>query len=129
LCPVDDVVHDVPAQIGVVDALNLVTLHGWISDVVNDVANHVVVTGAEVIVVDAGAAASVRGIGGSRDVMHEIADDVYERALVKDSEASITADIESHNVYIVGVVLPDLRDACGPDLSGPLHVGDKTNTR
>ena len=100
--PVHDVIDNVPAQIGMVDPLNGVT-RAWRHrpNIVHDVADHVVIRGAVVLVINACAAvARATAIG----VMYDVTDDTHIGSLITDSDPRTTTNIEAHNIDKVSAI-------------------------
>src|SRR5215472_320992 len=116
---IDDVVHDVAAQIGMVNAL-----HGpafdreALADIVDHIANGVVVTGVVIGVVNAGSAAAA----GSGNIVNVVSNNPDKGAIIQDSNPAIAADIESHDVDVIGGVQPHILRAGGADLRAPLGI-------
>lgn len=123
---VDDVVVDVPAQIRLINALGRVAAARSRADVMHDIANHIVIAGAVISVIDASSA--VAGAWG-RNVMNIVADGPHEGALIQYAEASVAADVKADNVYVIAGVVPHLLYAARTDERPPLCFGDKSYPR
>ena len=127
----DQVVPDVATEVSVIDAMSKRTDMIDVSDIVYDIANHIVILPCPILMVD-DAAAENAGDGVMANVMDVVADDAHIRGVVDDAIAGtgrVTADIEAFDVDIISQIGPNDVDRTGANHGSPLYVGDKANAR
>src|SRR5262249_3023594 len=121
---VGDVVENVATQIGMINSLNGVAGDCGVADVMDHVADGVVIAGRPFAIDDPGAAIAGTGTG---NVVHVVADDAHEGGAILNAQADAATDIETHDVHIVSRVGPHGIGAAALHLGAPLHVGDETD--
>jgi len=122
---VGDVVEDVATEIRMIDTLNRGAVRSWVTDVMNHVADNIVVAGVEGGIVDAGATVAVARRGNVMDV---VANDTYERGIIFNAHLDTAGDVKADDIHVVSGVDPDRSAAAALELGTPLYVRDKTDT-
>src|SRR5262249_40309590 len=117
--------EDVAEEIGMVDSLCGGGGGGGVADVMDHIADSVVIGGVEGGIFNAGAAVAIAKRGNVVDV---VADDTHERSVILDASLDVAGDVKAHDVHIVSGVDPDRAASIALQLSAPFNVRDKTDT-
>src|SRR5205807_4512926 len=91
-------------QIGMIDAMYSWTGRVVVADVMNPVADDVVIGSGVIAVVDSGA--TVAGATGRLDVMDVIPDNAGKSPFVVDAECTATREVEYLDLHVISLAPP-----------------------
>src|SRR5690349_8396128 len=126
---IHQVVPNVPAQVGVIDAMQKLIRVADVSNVMYYVPNHVIVVSSAVLVVDDSGTIDASRVVKS-EIVHMVTNNAHVGGVVNDAVTGISStpgDVKALNVDVVRKIGPNDVNTGSANHRAPLRVGEEAN--